>query len=140
MEVFDLIATNLSIIAERELINNDLRYQADHDLLTGAASRIVILKKLEEAINEVDSLHPDSILLYIDIDGFKEVNDNFGHDTGDELLIEITKRFDGISRNKHLLGRLSGDEFTLRGFRKILPAPLFWEILKSWLRLVSAAL
>ena len=113
MEVFDLIATNLSIIAERELINKDLRYQADHDLLTGAASRIVILKKLEEAINEVDSLHPDSILLYIDIDGFKEVNDNFGHDTGDELLIEITKRFDGISRNKHLLGRLSGDEFTL---------------------------
>ena len=113
MEVFDLIATNLSIVAERELINEDLRHQADHDLLTGAASRTVILKELEQAINEVDSLRPDSVLLYIDIDGFKEVNDNFGHDMGDELLIEITKRFDGISRNKHLLGRLSGDEFTL---------------------------
>ena len=112
-EIFDLMASNLAIVAERELVLLDLQHQATHDHLTGAANRPVIMKGLEKAIRESDSISPDSILLFFDIDGFKEVNDNFGHDTGDRLLIEITKRLNGICRSNDLLGRLSGDEFVL---------------------------
>lgn len=112
-EIFDLMASNLAIVAERELVLIDLQHQATHDHLTGAANRPVIMKGLEKAIRESESISPDSILLFFDIDGFKEVNDNFGHDTGDRLLIEITKRLNGICRSNDLLGRLSGDEFVL---------------------------
>lgn len=112
-EIFDLMASNLAIVAERELVLIDLKHQATHDHLTGAANRPVIMKGLEKAIRESESISPDSILLFFDIDGFKEVNDNFGHNTGDRLLIEITKRLNGICRSNDLLGRLSGDEFVL---------------------------
>ena len=112
-EIFDLMASNLAIVAERELVLIDLQHQATHDHLTGAANRPVIMKGLEKAIRESESISPDSILLFFDIDGFKEVNDNFGHDIGDRLLIEITKRLNGICRSNDLLGRLSGDEFVL---------------------------
>jgi diguanylate cyclase (GGDEF)-like protein len=113
LEVFNFVASKLSVFAERELLNNELRYQATHDLLTGAANRMVILNELERDVKKSDVLHPDSLLIYIDIDGFKEVNDNFGHDTGDRLLVEITRRLRGICRQDHFLGRLSGDEFIL---------------------------
>jgi diguanylate cyclase (GGDEF)-like protein len=112
-EIFDLMASNLAIVAERELVLIDLQHQATHDNLTGAANRPVIMKGLEKAIRESEATSPDSILLFFDIDGFKEVNDNFGHDTGDRLLIDITKRLNGICRSNDLLGRLSGDEFVL---------------------------
>lgn len=118
-EVFDLLAVNLSIIAERELINLDLQHKATHDALTGAVNRSLFLDELGKAIAEVDELDPDSALLFLDLDGFKEVNDNFGHQTGDRLLVEVTERLRGICRERDLLGRLSGDEFVLlmRGIR-----------------------
>lgn len=112
-EIFDLMSSNLAIVAERELTMIDLRYQATHDHLTGAANRSVIITGIEQALKECDPLHPDSIVLFFDIDGFKEVNDNFGHETGDHLLIEITRRLDSVRRSNDLLGRLSGDEFIL---------------------------
>jgi diguanylate cyclase (GGDEF)-like protein len=112
-EIFDLMASNLAVVAERELIMLDLQYQATHDHLTGAANRSVIMTGIENALRECDPLKPDTIVLYFDIDGFKEVNDNFGHVTGDNLLIEITRRLDSIRRSNDMLGRLSGDEFIL---------------------------
>jgi diguanylate cyclase (GGDEF)-like protein len=112
-EIFDLMASNLAIVAERELALVDLQYQATHDHLTGAANRSVIMSGIEQALRECDPLRPDSIVLFFDIDGFKEVNDNFGHEKGDHLLIEITRRLDTVRRSNDLLGRLSGDEFVL---------------------------
>lgn len=112
-EVFDIMASNLGIVAERELVNVDLMRQASHDALTGAANRTVFIAQLERSIAEADSLNPTTALLYIDLDGFKEVNDNFGHQTGDRLLVEVTKRLKEICRGEDLLGRLSGDEFVL---------------------------
>ena len=112
-EVFDLMAVNLGIIAEREIINLDLQYRAEHDELTGALNRNLFLDELTKAVAQVDELHPDSVLLFLDLDGFKEVNDNFGHQIGDRLLIEVTQRLRGVCREDDLLGRLSGDEFVL---------------------------
>ena len=112
-EVFDIMATNLGIVAERELVNLELKKQATHDGLTGAANRIVFMAQLERAIAEADQNYPSSALLFVDLDGFKEVNDNFGHQIGDRLLIEVTQRLKGICRGEDLMGRLSGDEFVL---------------------------
>lgn len=112
-EVFDLMAVNLAVVAERELVNADLHYRAHHDALTGAVNRILFLEELTKAISEAEPLRPDSVLLFLDLDGFKEVNDNFGHQTGDRLLIEVTERLQGLCREKDVLGRLSGDEFVI---------------------------
>ena len=112
-EVFDMMASNLGIIAERELVAIELRHHATHDQLTGAANRTVILRSIQEAILECDALEPDSVVLFFDMDGFKEVNDNFGHETGDRLLKEITARLMTVCRSNDMLGRLSGDEFIL---------------------------
>lgn len=112
-EIFDLMASNLAIVAERELVLIDLQYKASHDHLTGAANRSVIIRGIEQAINECDPARPDSLVLFFDIDGFKEVNDNFGHQTGDSLLVEITRRLEAVRRSNDILGRLSGDEFIL---------------------------
>jgi diguanylate cyclase (GGDEF)-like protein len=112
-DIFDIISINLATIAERELITVELQHQATHDALTGVANRDFTLIALETAIRDVDSLDPDSALLYFDIDGFKDVNDNFGHEAGDLLLQEVTQRLLSICRNNDTLGRLSGDEFIL---------------------------
>jgi diguanylate cyclase (GGDEF)-like protein len=112
-EVFDMMATNLGIVAEREMVNIELQRKASHDNLTGAVNRMVFLAQLERAIAESDSSYPTTALLFIDLDGFKEVNDNFGHQTGDRLLVEVTQRLNSICRGEDLLGRLSGDEFVV---------------------------
>lgn len=112
-EVFDIMATNLGIVAERELVNVELQRRASHDALTGAANRTVFIAQLDRSISAADPLNPESAILFIDLDGFKEVNDNFGHQTGDRLLIEVTRRLQEISRGEDLLGRLSGDEFVI---------------------------
>ena len=113
LEVFQLMATNLATIAERELTQVELIKQATHDHLTGAANRSVILRTLEQAIRECDPLDPNAVLFFFDIDGFKDVNDNFGHETGDRLLQEIARRLDSVCRSSDMLGRLSGDEFVI---------------------------
>ncbi|NBZ95967.1 MAG: GGDEF and EAL domain-containing protein [Proteobacteria bacterium] len=135
-EVFDIMAVNLGIIAEREMINLDLQYRAEHDELTGALNRNLFLVELTKAISMVDELNPDSVLLFLDLDGFKEVNDNFGHQIGDRLLIEVSERLRGIYRENDLLGRLSGDEFVLL-IRTMRPTEDMEALLKRIQRIIT---
>jgi diguanylate cyclase (GGDEF)-like protein len=112
-DIFDLMASNLAIIAERELIHLELQHQATHDSLTDAANRQVIMSEIQHCLLNADPIQPDSAIAFLDLDGFKEVNDNFGHEVGDKLLIEVSKRLRGIAREQDIMGRLSGDEFVL---------------------------
>jgi len=112
-EVFDIMAVTLGVVAERELVTMELKYRANHDALTGAINRTLFLEELQKGISEAKCSHPDAVLLFLDLDGFKEVNDNFGHQIGDRLLVEVTERLRSLSREKDILGRLSGDEFVL---------------------------
>ena len=112
-DIFDLMASNLAIIAERELIHLELQHQATHDSLTDAANRPVIISEIQQCLLNADPIQPDSAVAFLDLDGFKEINDNFGHDVGDKLLIEVGKRLRGIARENDVMGRLSGDEFVL---------------------------
>ena len=111
--MLEILADHISILAERELLIADASHKATHDELTGLAGRQLILSTIKEAIKECDPLQPDSVILFFDLDGFKDVNDSFGHDTGDRLLKEVSARLRGVCREKDLLGRLSGDEFIL---------------------------
>ena len=112
-EVFDLMASNLSVLAERELVAVELRHQATHDFLTDTASRPVIIKELQKTLQTANLLHPDSVLFYFDLDDFKDVNDSFGHQIGDALLKELSRRLKVCCRESDLVGRLSGDEFII---------------------------
>lgn len=80
---------------------------AHHDLLTGLANRVA----LDQFINQAKSAGNSLSFLYIDLDGFKAINDSHGHQTGDLLLQEVARRLKIGTRNKDAIFRLGGDEF-----------------------------
>lgn len=83
-----------------------------YDDLTQVANRDLFYKKLDEAFEETA---PDRIfgVMFIDVDDFKLVNDRYGHDAGDELLVELAKRLNNCVRSGDVVARYAGDEFTL---------------------------
>ena len=97
-------------IAERIRMEEMVRHQATHDALTGLPNRVLFRERLETAIAIDDTT---SALAYIDIDGFKGVNDKDGHAAGDELLKAIAGRIDARTRGTDTVARLGGDEFAV---------------------------
>ncbi|WP_017444856.1 putative bifunctional diguanylate cyclase/phosphodiesterase [Gayadomonas joobiniege] len=97
-------------IHERKLTEQSLREQAISDPLTGLVNRRGIAAALENRI--VGKKHPFA-LLYIDLDGFKMINDSLGHQVGDEVLIEVSARLKQFCRAGDTLSRFGGDEFIL---------------------------
>jgi diguanylate cyclase (GGDEF)-like protein/PAS domain S-box-containing protein len=90
-----------------------LKQMAYHDPLTGLDNRSEIEKNINAAVFSSHSSHQGFALLFLDLDRFKEVNDNYGHDAGDFLLIEVAKRLRKNVRLTDKVGRLGGDEFVL---------------------------
>ena len=100
-------------IAERRRIEAQMRHQATHDLLTGLPNRALFIETLDQALSRSQRHEEKFSLLYIDIDGFKAVNDSFGHQAGDTLLAEIAQRLRAILRVEDTVARLGGDEFAV---------------------------
>jgi diguanylate cyclase (GGDEF)-like protein/PAS domain S-box-containing protein len=93
---------------------DELSYLATHDPLTGLANRTQVLKRLAEANARKDGLRRGYLaVLFIDLDRFKTVNDSLGHRAGDELLITIARRIEGVIRSGDLAARVGGDEFVI---------------------------
>lgn len=88
-----------------------LQYQAKYDHLTKIPNRNYALEKVNYFLNQAKDTNTNLGLMFIDLDHFKEVNDNLGHDFGDELLIQATQRMKNALRSTDLLARLGGDEF-----------------------------
>jgi diguanylate cyclase (GGDEF)-like protein/PAS domain S-box-containing protein len=87
-----------------------LRERADHDALTGLRNRASVEERLEQALIE----HRDEVVVvFVDLDGFKEVNDTYGHAVGDRMLVEVAKRLRDSVRPDDVVGRFGGDEFVL---------------------------
>lgn len=97
-----------------------LRYQAYHDALTGLPNRVLFYERLDQAIQWADASEEIVALLYIDLDGFKDVNDTQGHQVGNLLLKAVAKRLVRCLRSSDTVARLGGDEFTaiLPGIRE----------------------
>jgi diguanylate cyclase (GGDEF)-like protein len=90
-----------------------LAHQAFHDPLTGLANRALFLARLTDAVAVRDRGHRPLMLLFVDIDGFKTVNDSFGHAAGDAVLRTVAERLLATVRPGDLVARLGGDEFSV---------------------------
>ena len=101
-------------MAERQKAESRLLHVAFHDSVTQLHNRSYFMESLAEALKQVQGNKKSRwALLYIDLDNFKSVNDMFGHRIGDLLLLEIARRLQSCSRERDVLARLQGDEFTL---------------------------
>ena len=95
----------------RKLLENRLAIQAEHDQLTGLANRRVAVRFVTEQLALSRAAGDQVWVLFLDLDGFKAVNDTFGHHAGDELLVQVTERALRAIREGDLLCRFGGDEF-----------------------------
>ncbi len=92
---------------------DQLQYQALHDGLTGLPNRALILDRVEQALARARRQKTSLAVMFLDIDGFKRVNDTFGHAAGDQLLRGVAARLGAVVRDSDTVGRLGGDEFVV---------------------------
>jgi len=90
---------------------NTMEHIANFDGLTELPNRICFMEMLKTSLANARRQNTNVALMFIDLDGFKDVNDNYGHTVGDELLIDVSKRMKKCLRNGDVLSRLGGDEF-----------------------------
>lgn len=107
------VASTLASVMERQRLEEALKQKAEYDPLTGFANRALFYDRLTQAISAARRTDKDLVLIFIDLDRFKQVNDTLGHEAGDRLLQEASRRIAGCLRNTDLLARLGGDEFTI---------------------------
>lgn len=105
-------------ISGRKKAEKLITFQAYHDLLTKLPNRAMLMDRLDLAIKQASRIGESLIVMFLDLDRFKLVNDSFGHVVGDQLLIEVAARLKVEIRTGDTLARLGGDEFML-----LLPQP-----------------
>ncbi len=88
-------------------------HQATHDALTALPNRLLFMDRLERALAHAERNEAPVGVLYVDLDRFKEVNDTFGHEAGDQLLRETARRLAACARHEDTVARLAGDEFAV---------------------------
>lgn len=102
-----------SDITYRKKAEQDLRRMANYDQLTGLPNRSLFQDRLKHAIALSDRSNKELILLFIDLDNFKIVNDSLGHSIGDRLLTKVAERISACVRSNDTVARLGGDEYTI---------------------------
>ena len=100
-------------IASVSQLVSSLYHDSHHDLLTGLPNRASVLDSLDRLLSAPPTERGVLALLYIDLDGFKTVNDRLGHDKGDLALVAVSRRFKGVIPEDDILARMGGDEFLL---------------------------
>ena len=106
-----LISRALDYAIERKRNEQKLTYLASYDSLTGLANRALFQERLDSAIYRANRHSTLVILLLIDLDRFKTINDTLGHDVGDKLLVNVANRLKDCTRQGDMIARLGGDEF-----------------------------
>ncbi len=116
------VAAQATTALQNGRLVDEMTHQAMHDQLTGLANRLRFTGQLRDTIRRArEQIHPVT-LLYMDLDGFKPVNDEFGHDVGDQLLVAVAKRLASCTRAEDTVARLGGDEFAVLIDSKAAPA------------------
>lgn len=139
----EVLSSTLSTLVENltraEKDRNRIQYAAERDSLTGLLNRHGLAARIDEAMPELQQHHGIVELLYMDLDGFKPINDTHGHHVGDAVLTILGQRLSGCLRKEDVLVRLGGDEFlallghrdstpdimrTVRRIREVVGAPI----------------
>lgn len=100
-------------ISERKQVERRIQHMAYHDVLTGLPNRELLSDRLHQLILQSQRNQNLLAICYLDLDGFKPINDRYGHQTGDQLLIRFARRLQDELRESDTLARLGGDEFVL---------------------------
>ncbi|MDC5806316.1 diguanylate cyclase [Vibrio europaeus] len=108
---YDFVYLLSDLSSDKEMERLD--YLAHHDSLTGLANRTELYRVLEAMLRSERRSCCGLALFYIDLDGFKLVNDTYGHDAGDEVLKQVAKRLASMTDDNDIVARLSGDEFVV---------------------------
>jgi diguanylate cyclase (GGDEF)-like protein len=106
-----LVSTIAHDITELKQIQHRLRYEATHDPLTGLPNRSLFRELGEQALARAERHGSETAVLFLDLDGFKHVNDTLGHAMGDTVLVEIAARLRIGVRSGDVIARIGGDEF-----------------------------
>ena len=115
--------SSINAIALNEQLQDEIKHHketkeklhqlATHDMLTGIPNRRLLMENLESMFSLARRNEKKVIIMFIDLDGFKAVNDSYGHEAGDFLLIEVSVRLKSLIRKSDTLARIGGDEFIL---------------------------
>ena len=111
-KITHFIATGVDI-SERIRAQEKLEYMAHHDAVTGLPNRVLLLDRVQQALNRAQREGVNVAVLFIDLDGFKAINDTVGHHFGDRLLSEVAARLQSLVREEDTVARLGGDEFAV---------------------------
>ena len=103
------------IISEQQMYESKIEHQAHFDSLTNLPNRFLSLDRLNQLITEAQRIETMVVIMFLDLDHFKKINDTLGHDMGDKLLIEASQRLRSAIRPGDTVGRLGGDEFIIIG-------------------------
>jgi diguanylate cyclase (GGDEF)-like protein len=124
---YETVLKYYGVLVDRLLAKREIEHLATHDPLTSLANRRAVQQHLDIADRHWEIDGRAFAVVCLDLDGFKEVNDRFGHGMGDELLCAVADRLRGTLREDDICGRLGGDEFAI--IRKNLRTPLDLDIL-----------
>jgi diguanylate cyclase (GGDEF)-like protein len=111
--LFETFASHAAALLENDRVKSQLRHQAFHDSLTGFANRRLFADRVHKALAVPATGRRAPVVLFIDLDDFKTINDSLGHSAGDQLLITVAGRVRSSLRPEDLIARLGGDEFAV---------------------------
>lgn len=100
-------------ISQQKALEREIQHLAQHDALTGLPNRALFLDRVGQSIVQAQRAATQFALVFLDLDGFKEVNDTHGHAAGDRLLCAVAERLKSCVRGGDTVARLGGDEFTI---------------------------
>jgi diguanylate cyclase (GGDEF)-like protein/PAS domain S-box-containing protein len=112
-ELLQFVASQVAAAIERKRTQSRLEFLAQYDQLTELSNRTLFLDRLRSALLRAKRDTLQLAVLYLDMDNFKQINDSFGHGTGDLLLQEVARRLRQCVRESDTVGRLGGDEFAV---------------------------
>lgn len=107
------IVTLCSDLSQRKAIENRIRFQAEHDAVTHLVNRHMVMQRLDQAVTNARACGKSAIVIFLDLNRFKFVNDSFGHGAGDQMLRLAARRLLNCTRSCDTVGRVGGDEFVI---------------------------
>lgn len=100
-------------ITDRIRVQEELHYMAHHDAITGLPNRVMLMERIEQAMVRARRSGKGVSILFLDLDGFKAINDTVGHHVGDRFLAEVASRLQACLKDEDTVARLGGDEFAV---------------------------